>query len=85
MRKKYVKPELYYENFELSQQIAACDYDSNNTHSDDNCFYTGTSEFGAMTVFMDNCGSEGSGTVNVEDYGYCYHNSTAYPIGIFNS
>lgn len=25
--KKYVKPELYYENFELSQHIAACGID----------------------------------------------------------
>ncbi len=27
--KKYVKPELYYENFELSQHIAACGIDVN--------------------------------------------------------
>lgn len=29
--KKYVKPELFYEHFELSEQIAACAYDLNFT------------------------------------------------------
>ena len=28
--KPYIKPELYYENFELSQHIAACAYDMQN-------------------------------------------------------
>lgn len=27
--KKYVKPELFYENYELSQHIAACHWDLN--------------------------------------------------------
>ena len=27
--KQYVKPELFYENFELAQHIAACGYDLN--------------------------------------------------------
>jgi len=26
MKKQYVKPELYFENFELSTSIAACEY-----------------------------------------------------------
>ncbi len=81
--KKYIKPELFFESFELSQQVAACDYDSNNTHSDDSCFFSGTGEFGPMTIFMDNCGE--NGTVDVTDYGYCYHNSISSPLGIFNS
>lgn len=29
--KKYVRPELVYEHFELSEQIAACTYDLNFT------------------------------------------------------
>lgn len=27
--KKYVKPELFYENFELTQQVATCAFDIN--------------------------------------------------------
>ena len=37
--KKYVKPELIYESFELSQQIAACDYDSKNTSTNEGCTF----------------------------------------------
>ena len=39
--KKYVKPELIYESFELSQQIAACDYDMDPAHpsQDRNCVF----------------------------------------------
>ena len=85
MKKKYVKPELFYENFEMSQQIAACDYDSNNTLNDDenNCKFTGISDFGSMTIFLSNCSQ--NDTVDVTDYGYCYHNATSSPIGTFNS
>ena len=39
--KKYVKPELIFESFEMTQQIAACQYDSNNTHDDAACKFTG--------------------------------------------
>lgn len=34
--KKYVKPELFYESFELSQNIAACGWDLNSADID-NC------------------------------------------------
>ena len=29
MKKQYVKPELYFESFELSTSIATCDFKSN--------------------------------------------------------
>ena len=81
--KKYVKPELIFERFELSQQIAACAYDSQGTNQDvENCSFEGfNKEFGEfMTIFMD--------TVNgcdviTEDY--CYYGSTGGYFGIFNS
>ena len=42
MKKQYVKPELYFENFELSTSIAACAY-TDATHQDGNtCAYSTT-------------------------------------------
>lgn len=80
--KKYVKPELFYESFELSQQIAACDFDSNNTANDENCRFSGVDkDWGPITIFMNNCGNDG--TVQAESY--CYHNASTSPYGIFNS
>ena len=86
MKKKYVKPELFYESFEMSQQIAACDFDSKNTLNDDanDCkFWGNNKDFEPMVVFLSNCGQDG--TVDVTGYGYCYHNSTSTEFGIFNS
>lgn len=79
--KKYVKPELFYESFELTQQIAACDYDSNNTSTDEGCSFTGVNkDFGVeMKIFL----SQGICDVIAESY--CYHNSTSGMFGVFNS
>lgn len=33
--KKYVKPELFYERYELSQHVAACTYDLDVTNGTD--------------------------------------------------
>ena len=85
--KKYIKPELFFESFELSQQIAACDFDSNNTQNDEQCFFTGTSDYlpkdMTITIFQSHC--EASGGVGVQEY--CYHNASLAPFhyGIFNS
>lgn len=80
--KKYVKPELFFESFELSQQIAACQYDSNNTHSDIyNCEFVGdsTSPFPGVKIFLteDVC--------TVEAQSYCEHNGSGTSFNIFNS
>lgn len=40
--KPYVKPELYYENFELAQHIAGCAFTSQNQTSPETCTYRGT-------------------------------------------
>ena len=78
--KKYVKPELIFESFEMSQQIAACDYDSNNTSSDEGCRFTGINkDFGVeMSIFMT------QGVCDIVAESYCYHNSSG-GYGIFNS
>lgn len=79
--KKYVKPELYFESFELSQQIAACDFDSNYSMNDEGCSFTGINQdFGVeMTIFL----SSPPCDYVVEDY--CYHGSTSGYYSIFNS
>ena len=82
--KKYVKPELFYEGFELSQQIAACDYDSEHTSADESCTFT--SDIDGTIIFMSGCGGstpDNKPIFRVETY--CYHNSNISPYGIFNS
>ena len=83
--KKYVKPELFYESFELSQQIAACAYDSENTHSNESCNFT--SDLDGTIIFMDRCGdtTQDPPLPGYRVESYCYHNSTSSPWGIFNS
>lgn len=46
--KVYVKPELYYESFELSQNVATCDYRLG-ADSSDKC-----------TITKDNCDKDGA-------------------------
>lgn len=79
--KKYVKPELFFESFELSQQIAACDYDSNNTSNDEQCRFTGVNkDFGVeMAIFLS------TPTCDIVAESYCYHNASSGMFGIFNS
>ena len=77
--KKYVKPELFYESFELSQQIAACEFDSKNTNSDIyNCSFTWDND-PEWVVFV-----AGNGQCQAEGESGCYHGSTD-GFSIFNS
>ena len=54
--KKYVKPDLYYENFELSHSIANCSPAMN--HSIENCDYNSEELIGILnsgeTIFAEN-------------------------------
>lgn len=43
--KKYVKPDLYYENFELSTHIATCAWDMSNSKSKEECSAQADEEF----------------------------------------
>lgn len=79
--KKYVKPELFYESFELSEQIAACDYDSGGTFSDpDTCTFTGSS----MGVPSGTYFTEKNQACIAKSESYCYHASTI-GFNLFNS
>ena len=74
--KEYVKPELFYENFELSQHIAGCNLtlDSGDVM---NCDASGT----IGSDFVDGAGSKKGWFVTtnicgVEVESYCYTNGT---------
>ena len=81
MAKKYVKPELLFESFELSQQIAACEFDSGNTYADINCHFTGDNPVNGepITIFLASIAC----TTKAESF--CYHNGTGGYYSIFNS
>lgn len=69
MKKKYVKPELYFESFELSASIAAgCKHITG--HQMDMCAY----EVGGRSVFVDNVSSCTTKTPDGSWESLCYHN-----------
>lgn len=79
--KKYIKPELYYESFEVSQNVAACDWDMSNLKDKFECSAQGEMD-PTDFLFVD---SNDRCTITpdlIEDY--CYENSTS-GISVFNS
>lgn len=82
--KKYVKPQLFYEEFELTKQIAACQFDLvPGTQADHGCRFEGVDKiFGEqMTIFQAMCTTSDAYVAE----SYCYHNSITGAYGIFNS
>ena len=86
--KKYVKPELFFESFELSQSIATCGIDVNFTSvTDNNCRPTldlvmwgpigGTNVFGQG---RDDCATD----ISAYDV-YCHTAGTSEAGRLFNS
>ena len=70
--KTYVKPELYYEHFELSQHIAACMLRLN-LGSVETCSATANPVSDGLAYFV----SEGICTPGTADTGiYCYFNGS---------
>ena len=71
--KKYVKPELFYEHYELSQHIADCQWEL--VHAENECKAYGDgdySEVAGLVLFTDGLGCD----VTPETFGdYCYHGS----------
>lgn len=83
--KKYVKPELFFESFELSQSIAACGIDVNNYTGKEDCarldeaYWPG---LGGTQVFSaaDNCKSD------IKNFDvYCHTSGTSEAGRLFNS
>lgn len=85
--KKYVKPELFFESFELSQSIAACGIDVNFTSvTDANCQPTLDlvmwKEIGGTQVFYENEGCKSD--ISIIDV-YCHTSGTSEAGRLFNS
>lgn len=81
--KKYVKPDLFYENFELSQHIAACAWDMSNSTSVDTCSAVSDSTWGVpegIHAFNEGVTSCTDGPLE----SYCYTNGSS-DVNIFNS
>lgn len=80
--KKYEKPRVYIERFELSQHIASCAWDMSNSKNVEECSAVGDPEWDlpALNAFLD--GNEKCTYGPIEDY--CYTNS-GYAANIFNS
>lgn len=81
--KPYVKPELFYESFELSQHIAVCGWDMSNQSDKNNCEALGDESWGhfPVTLFTETPRCE---VTEDKVEGYCYEVSTG-DMGIFNS
>lgn len=78
--KKYEKPRVHIERFELSQHIAACAWDMSNSKTVEECSAMSDPGFGldpGIQAFMDHCS-------NGPLEGYCYTNGND-GFNIFNS
>ena len=69
--KKYVKPELFYERFELSQHIADCDWEWHDFDDGLSCYAIADPEF-SISEFMFRSDNSAC-LIDVEVYeGFCY-------------
>ena len=71
--KKYVKPELFFESYELSQNIAACGWDMKNQNQPGDCKALGDAEYGNPDILVF---TEAAKCDNILER-YCYENSAA--------
>lgn len=69
--KPYVKPELFFESFDLSQSIAACGWDMKNQSDKRSCEATGDEDWGRFPInlFTD---KPRCGITEENAEGYCY-------------
>lgn len=79
--KKYVKPEIYYENFELSQHIADCGWELQEAN-ENICHATGDTDWGYPSdVFAFITGAH---SCDIQPEGYCYTNGSS-AVGLYKS
>lgn len=79
--KKYVKPELYYENFELSQHIADCGWELQSAN-ENSCYAKGDTEWcypSDVKAFIAE-----TGICDIQPEGYCYTNGSN-AVGLYKS
>lgn len=73
--KPYVKPELYYESFELAQHIAGCSMSEINSVDVTSCTAKGTISSVFGTDHSDAWFVDGNNKCTTKAEGYCYTNS----------
>lgn len=71
--KVYEKPQILIERFELSQNVAACDWDMNNSADKNTCFADGSDEF-LPNLFIS--GNEGCKITEEMVQDYCITSAT---------
>lgn len=85
MKKDYVKPEIHYESFVLSQHIAVCGWDMANSMDKNNCTAVGDTTLGGFDV---NLFTNTNELCNLKEEDaheiYCYEVGTG-SAGVFNS
>lgn len=82
MKKTYVKPEMFYENFELSRHIATCAWDMSNFNTKEACSAVADGSLGfpeGWTIFQT------SGLcADTSSEAYCWTNGSS-SMNVFNS
>lgn len=73
--KPYVKPELYYESFELAQHIAGCSMSEIKSVDVTSCTAEGTISSGPWETVSDSWFLEQNTRCTTKAEGYCYTNS----------
>lgn len=73
--KKYVKPDLYFESFQLTQHIAACGYDMIDSMDVERCYSQGDIH-GIYPNYGENLFIEGNEKCQGKVEFYCYTNGT---------
>lgn len=84
--KKYVKPELFYEHYELSQHIADCAWELTNS-TEDTCSAEADTDYLPMYVNMNLFESDVNGCALIPGTNYddfCYHDG-AQGVNVFAS
>lgn len=81
--KKYVKPEIFFEQYELSQHVAACAFDlDERTLNNKTCAFKGDPSYGYpenMVIYITNDACDVSGEA------FCYQAGGTDGFNTFNS
>lgn len=81
--KKYVKPDIFYESFELSQNIAVCGWDMSNLKDKNSCVAIGDETEGNYPVRLFTDAPRCEATEDKVEH-YCYETGSG-SMAIFNS
>lgn len=72
--KKYVKPELFYERYELTQHIADCSWELKNSSDDRTCNAEPDPDDYPGFQILFHAGQDGCDLTSDKWQDYCYHN-----------